>query len=807
MLTEFKQTLRSLTKRPGFFASAVILIAIGIAASTTAFTLIHTLFYKPRAGIVDAASLYNVHREANTAGPSVGDWTYPDYLQMAAESRQFANLSVFTGFEAGFAHGASSDRVMAQLVSANFFSLLGAHAQLGRFFLPEEDREVGRHPVVIISDRLWHEQFAADPAVLGRNVKVNGETMTVVGVAEAGFHGTFIGFDFDLWLPMGIARVIGSEADLASINSAWVEMIGRLAPGATATTAQAELDRIAQRLHEGRSEMFRNFHVKLTPNRPIDDDLRGTALGFVGALSCIAGLVLVIACLNVSSLLLTRAEERRRESAVRLALGCGQRRLIGEWLRESLVIFLAGGTVGLLLSKWIADLALFRQPSTAIPLSFDFQLDWRAFAFSFGVSLVAGLLTGLLPALRAARADLVNDLKAGDSRGSTGSARVRHALVVAQLAFSIVPLVVTGLFIRTLEKNSHIRPGFEPAGLYVADLNLSLLGGDTSKRGADAGRRLLERARNFPGVTHAVLASRVPLGLGSLRTGLSVVHGPNEQPKEGFDQALTFAGAGYFEAMKIPLVSGREFNAADEQRGAPPVVIINETTARKLFGDSEPLNREVLRGKTTLRIVGVAREVKYSKLWEEPTQQAYLSMGENLRPRLRLVVRLSGGSPADLQRALQTVEPELPIAPLSSATELIDFTLFPQRLGAQIAAVLGGICLLLAAIGLYSVLALGAVRQMREFGVRIALGAQSAQIASLVFRRVAILVSCGLLAGGGLAYAASQLVTSFVHGVDVIDPLTYATVAGALGVIALLAAWLPARRAMHADPMVALRSE
>lgn len=807
MHTPLIQTLRGLTKRPGFFAATVVLIALGIAASTTAFTLVHTLFFKPRAGIVAATSIYNVHREANTAGPSIGSWTYPDFRQMAAASRQFAALGAFTGLETGLAAEGRSTRVMTQLVSANFFSLLGTRAQLGRFFLPPEETEIGRHPVVVISDRLWREQFAADAGVVGRTIKVNGEPLTVIGVAEPEFHGTFIGFDFDLWVPMGMARVIGSEQDLASTSSAWLELIGRLAPGATAGSAQAEVDRIAQRLHEGRSEMFRNFHTKLTPNRPIDDDIRGPALGFVGALSVIAALVLAIACLNVGSLLLTRAEERRRENAVRLALGCSQGRLTGEWLRESLIIFVAGGAVGLLLSQWIADLALFRQPDSSFPLAFDFQPDWRAFAFSFGVTVAAGLLTGLVPALRAARADLVNDLKAGDTRGATGSSSLRNALVIAQLAFCIVPLVITGLFIRTLEKNSARPPGFTPAGLYVTELNLSFLGGSDPQRGAAVGRRLLERARSFPGVENAVLTSRVPLGLGGMSTKLTVKDAATSQSQEGFDQRLTIAGAGYFETMKIPLVAGRGFTAADEQPGAPPVVVLNESSARALFGDTDPLDREVLRGKTVLRVVGVARDAKYATLWEVPAQQAYLLMGANLRPRLRLAVRLTGGSPGDLQRALQAAEPELPVPPFAAAATVIEQTMLPQKLGAKIAAVLGGVCLLLAAIGLYSVLALGTARQMREFGVRIALGAQSTQIAGLVLRRVGLLVGGGLLAGGVLAYAASQLVTGFLHGVDAVDGLTYLAVAVVLGGVALLAALLPTRRAVRSDPIVALRAE
>jgi predicted permease len=808
MPTTLSQTFRSLAKSPAFFFTSTLLIALGIAASTTAFTLVNTLFYKPRAGLADSGALANVHRVAAAAGPSVGSWSYPDYQVIAAESRQFSSLSAFTGLETGFSNGNRSQRVLTQLVSANFFQTLGTRPALGRFFLPPEEKEIGTHPVVVISDRLWREQLAADPAAVGRTIKINGEVLTVIGVAEPGFHGTFIGFDFDVWLPLGMARVTGMEGDLVRPDSDWLELIGHLAPGTTHAAAQAEIDRIAQRLFLPRSEMERNSRAQVLPNRPIDDDIRGSALGFVGALSIIAGLVLVIACLNVSSLLLTRAEERRRENAVRLAIGCSRVRLTGDWLRETLTIFACGGGVGLLLTRWIADLSLFRQPDTIFGLSFEFELDARVFGFCFAAALVTGLLTGLAPALRAARADLVNDLKAGGGHGATGSSRLRHSLVVAQLAFSIVPLVVTGLFLRTVERNAALSPGFAPGGLYVSELNLSLLGGDTAKRGAETVRRLLVRARSFPGVTSAVLASRMPLGQGSMRTMVQVDAPATPPPiTGGFMQGLTFAGAGYFSTLHIPLISGREFTAADEQPDALPVAIINETTARQLFGARDPLNRELKRGKSIVRVVGVARDVKYSKPWEDPLPQLYLPFEAGLRSRLRLVVQLSGGDPAGRPRARQAVEPELPLTPLHSAGEIIQFTLFTQKLGAQLAAALGATCLLLAGLGLYSVLCLGAARQAREFGIRLALGAQQSQIASLLFRRVVLLTSNGLLLGGALAYGVSTVLQSFLHGVSAFDPPSYAVAAGVLVLAALLAAWLPARRAIRIDPIVALRTD
>lgn len=810
MLTHVLLPLRALRKSPGFALAAVLLIALGIAASTTAFTLVHTLFFKPRSGIANPAELFNVH-PARESG-DFGSWSYPDFIGTRDGATQFAGLSAFTGLEAGFAVGNRSFSAKTTLASANYFDVLGVRPVLGRFFLPEDEAQFGRSPVAVISHRVWQSEFAGASDVVGQTVRVNGEPLTIVGIAPQGFHGTFIGFDMDLWVPLAMARIISAEGDLSERDAHWLEVIGRLKPGVAPESAQAELQQryVASGAGRPKPSGFENGgRIVLLPNRPVDDSLRGTALGFAGALAAIAALVLVTACLNVSSLLLTRAEERRRESAVRLAVGCSRSRLIAHWLTESLVLFTLGGAAGLLLATWIADLGLFRSPSQFIPLSFDFALDVRAFAFCFGVSLFAGLVAGFVPAVRAVRANVINDLKAG-GHGATGSTRLRSVMVTAQLALAVVPLIAAGLFARTLEKTAAMPPGFAADKLLVVPLNIGQLG-DYKVHAPAASQRLLEAARRLPGVESATIASRMPLGTGSLGTYLKAPDAIAPLPDNGLFANLTIVDENYFSALEIPLVAGRAFVPGEANSGATGVTILGETLAKKLYGSADAaLGREVARGNAKLSVIGVARDVKYSRLWEEPRAQFYVPLTGTPRPRLALAVRTAAPPEtmiAPLFEALRAAQPDLPMTPPMLGGEQIAVTILPQRLGAKIATVLGGVCLVLATVGLYSVLALGAVRELREFGIRVALGAQGRDLVAIVVRRVALLVAAGGLVGAALAFGLSQLLGSFLHGVSPLDPLTYLGTLGLLALAALLAAWLPARRAAHVNPIVALRAE
>ncbi len=800
--------LRSLAKSPGFTLSAVALIAVGLAVSTSAFTLVHALFFKPRQGLADPAALHNLH-PARDSG-SFGSWSYPDYLAVRERLTQFSGLTAFTGLETGLALGDRSASVKTTLASANYFNVLGVRPALGRFFVPDDDQAAGASPVAVISHRLWQTEFGAAPGAIGRAVRINGDLFTIVGVAPPGFHGSFIGFDMDLWLPVTMAGVMGAAGDLTEPNAHWLEVTGRLAPGATAATAQAEAAQLYAAVQAGRPAIGydNGRRIVVLPQRPLDDSLRGTALGFASALAVIAGLVLLISCLNVGGLLLTRAEERRRENAVRLALGCSRARLLRQWLGETLALFAAGGVAGLLLSLWIADLGLFRHPTTFIPLAFDFAPDARAFAFCFGAALLAGLITGLGPAWRAARGDVVTDLKVGGLTASTSSG-LRNTIVVAQLALALVPLVAAGLFARTLQHAARLSPGFSPDNLLVTSLNLTQLG-DLAKNGPAAAQRLLEAAQALPGVESAALASRLPLGTGSLGTYVLADDPVAPLPERGVFSNLTFADPAYFGTLRIPLLAGRAFDDTDHP-GSPSVAILNETLARQLFGSAAAaVGREIKRGRDATRVVGVARDVNYSRLWEEPRPQFYLPVAKN--PRARLVLAVRTQLPPEtiapsLFKALRAAQPDLPLAPPRLGTDQIAITLLPQKIGAQISFVLGGLCLLLAAAGLYSVLSLGAVRQAREFGIRVALGAQRTHLAALVTRRVALLVGFGVLIGGALAFSLTRLLQGFLHGVSGFDPVTYAAIALLLATTAAAAAWRPARHAMQADPMSALRAE
>jgi len=803
-------TLRLPAKRPGFFIAATLLIALGVASATAAFTIVHTLFFKPRAGIDRPAELYNVH-PARPDGET-GSWSYPDFIATRDGATKVAGLLAFTGLETGLAHGNRSFSVKTQLTSANFFALLGVRPAAGRLFLPADDQSIGGSPVAVISHRLWLSEFNGAPDVIGRSVRVNGEPLTIVGVAQPGFHGTFIGFDMDLWVPLAMARIIGAEADLSSRDAHWLEVIARVPAGTPVAAAQAELQQRYEAIgaHKPKPSGHENgSRLLFTPNRPIDHDLRGAALGFAGVLAGVAGLVLVIASLNVGGLLLTCAEERRRESAVRLALGAGRGHLLRQWLGESLMIFSAGGAIGLLFTVWISDLSLFRQPTQFLPLTFDFSPDLRTFAFCFLTVLVTGLLTGLVPALRAFRTDVVGDLKSG-GHGATASARLRNILVAGQLALALVPIVIATLFARTLDHASRLSPGFDPDSLLSVTLNLGQLG-DVRMHGPPAVRRLVDAARSVPGVASVTATSRMPMGPGGLSTHLKAPDAVVPLPEQGQAASLTFVDADYFSTLQIPLLAGRGFSAAEAMDARATVAVLGEALAQRLYGSpGAALGREIQRGNDRLRVIGVARQVRYSRLWEDPRAQFYLPLSTTSRARVTIAVRASGQPAALIQPlfdALRAAQPDLPMSPPLPGRAQIDFTLLPQKIGSRVALVLGGVCLVLAATGLYGVLALGAVRQQREFGVRLALGAQKADLVGLVARRVAWLAGSGAVLGGTLAYALARLLRSFFHGISPLDPLAYAATVLVLVLVAFLASWLPARRAARVDPLVALRAE
>jgi len=796
--------LRALARAPGFCLTAVLLVAIGIAASTTAFTLVDALFFRARQGVADARTLYNVH-PISTRDASFGGWSHPDFRTLRGQLQPFGDTAAFTGIEAGLKHGGRSETLLLQLVSANFFELLGTRPALGRFFLAEEDDVPGRDAVAVISHRLWRNRFGGAPDVIGERVQLNGADYTVIGVAEPGFHGTFIGFDFDAFVPLAMARLARQEASLSRPDAAWLELLMRTD---RPVPAQAEFHRLALALAAGRPAEQREFITQLHPNRPIDDSLRGAALGLAGVLSALAVLVLLVACLNLGSLLLTRTEERRRESAVRLALGAAPKRLVLDWMAECAVIFLIGGALGLLLAHVCAGADLFRQPSAALGLTFDFSPDSRAFAFSLAVTIITGALTGLVPALRAAKTNLVNDLKSGGASFG-GPARLRHFFVGAQIACSIVPLVVAGLFARTIARNAEAHPGFAADGLLAIELNLSLLGDDTGRRGREAATRLLEAARQVPGVAGASFASRMPLSLRKQRRTYEVA-----PPAGGADLKstawVTAIEGDYFTTLGARLLAGRALTMEDSFAGAAPVMVIGETAARAWFGAADPLQREVRGGETTYRVVGVVADVKYGALWEQPVIQTYVPVGSAPRTRFHLIARAAAApglvGPA-LSRALQGVAPDLPLGPPLSAADHIDFSLIQQRLGARVAASLGAVCLLLAGIGLYSTLALGAARQTREYGLRLALGSTPAGLAALVARRAGRLVAVGAAGGVAAAWAAATLLRGLLHGVSATDPLVYAATAVVLLLITVLACWLPARRAARVNPLTALRAE
>jgi predicted permease len=804
-----RQAIRALAKSPGTSLVVIATVAIGLCAVATVFAVVDTFFLKPLPGVARQAELVNVHATAPD-GSSFHSVSLPTWRDLQEGNGALSGLAAFSSRIVSIGSGSEPRLAVVQVVTGNYFSVLGARPALGRFFLPEEDRAPGRDAVVVLSHRLWKSDFGADPGVAGRVLSINGHPFTVVGVTEPAFNGTFVGQPFDLFVPTMMAPVVGTADRLESRDYVWLELVGRRRPGVSLKTAQAAFSAAGRRLEKAYPEVSRGVGFNLLPTTGFEDALRGSAIGFFGLLAGLSGLVLAIAGVNVSGILLARAVARERELSVRLALGAGQGRLLRQLLAENVLLFLAGGAAGMLLT--FATLALLERIElpTTIPITFDLQPGARVFAFALVLSAVAGALFGLVAAVPATRPSALALLRAGASTERHGASRLRAVFVAAQVAMSALLLVAAGLFLRTVHQTAGVNPGFEPDGLTMTTVDLKLLGYDAARAGL-AFEQIVARASAFPGVESATTAGRIPLGVGNRTSAVALPESPPGEPLVRVDFADV--GDGYFSTLRLPLLAGRPFGPADVP-GAPGAAIVNETLARKLWPGRNPigqrLRREDSATKAVLTVVGVARDAKYRRLWEEPLAFLYVSERQSGSLRRELVVR-GGGPPealaAQLRRAIRAVEPNLPFAPAITVRRYMGFSLLPQRIGSAVAGALGVVGLLLAGIGLAAQVAYSVSRRTREIGIRMALGARPADILVLETGRGVKTAAIGLALGLLGALLLSQSLVKFLFGVSPADPLTYGAVALLLAATSLAATFPPARRAARIDPMKALRSE
>jgi predicted permease len=814
LLQDIRFAARQMARKPGITVFAVLSLALGIGVNSSIFSLVNAVLLR-NLPAVRPAELVDVY-VGQTGEFRYATSSFPDYADLRSWNDVVSDLAASNVTVAAWDNGRRTEMLFGEQVTASYFNLLGLRPTLGRAFLPEEDATPGTHPVAILGHRAWKQRFGGDPGIIGRSVKLNGIHFTVVGVAPERLKGSFPGVVAEFWVPMQMADAMDRTPTLASRGSRSLFLKARLKPGIPIAKAQAQFASLASRLRTAYPEEDKNLEITLVKTRDVvlNPGIDGPILGVAGLLMGIVGLVLLIACSNVANLLLVRASERRKEIAIRLAIGAGRGRLIRQLLTESVLLALMGGVLGLLFALWTARLIVAFKPPLAIPLSLDVNLDTKVFGFTLGLALVTGLLCGLAPALQASRPDLVGTLR-DDTAGPGRRYRrlgLRNLLVIAQVAISTVLLVGAGLFLRSLGQASSIDPGFTLRKGVAAQLVVGLGGTYTEAQGRAFYQRLLDRARALPGVRAAAYADHLPLAL-EIHVSRAEIEGkPTAREEDRPEADRSGAGPGYFEVMGIPVRQGRAFDAHDGA-GATPVAVVNETAAKRFWPGESPLDKHLRFGGAKapwLTVVGVARDGKYRTLGEEPRPFVYTAIDQDSSFGRTLVVASDGDEKAMLlqvRHEIDALDPNVPIFDIKTMSEHLSVMLFLARMGAVLLAAFGGLGLILASMGLYGVVAASVSRRTREIGIRMAIGAQRGDVLRLVVREGMALTGLGLTIGLGLSLLASRILRGLLYGIAPSDPLTFLAVALVLATIALGANLIPARRATEVDPLVALRYE
>src|SRR5215510_3702225 len=806
---------RMLLKQPGFTLMAILTLSLGIGANTAIFSVVNGLLLRP-----PLAAQPEQMAQLDKLEQGVGNHTsFPNYRDLVEGTEAFSALAAFDTGPVNLGQGDAMRKVFAESVTGNYFPAFGVSAALGRTFGTETDGALGAHPVAVVSHGAWRRRFGADPGLVGKTILLNGQQFTVIGIMPEGFRGAWpLGIAPEIWTPLTMRQQLKPGADLLGDRGAHsLSVIGRLKPGVSQAQAQAEVSLVARRLAESYPKENRGLeNAKVYPIDKLNEIPMRVIPVFMGLVTVIAGLVLLLACANVANLLLSRAVQRRQEVAIRLALGADRRRLIRQLLTESLLLALAGGAAGCLLAFCATSLLrLFPAPIPA-PMEFNVNVDFRVLCFTLAVSLLSGVLFGLAPAWHASKLDLVPMLK-DDRRGSGGGAprfSLRNLLVISQVAVSLVFLLCAGLFTRSLQQANNIDPGFETERALTVPLDLESVGYDET-RGRLFYRQSLEQIERMPGVQSATLARFVMSkgeGAGSHDVAVEGYDAPGaDYPSFRFN----LVGPRYFETMGIPLLAGREFNSQDSE-GAPLVVIVNETMARRFWqAPQSALGRRMrLMGKGDVlgpyyEVVGVAKDSKYRSLGEEPQSFFYVSALQDYRQQMVLQVR-TVGEPSLLRSAVRDRVLALDkglMVEVATMRENLEASFLPARVAAVVLGLVGLFGLSLAVVGIYGVVSYAVSQRTGEIGLRMALGAESRDILRLMIRQGLKLTLIGVGVGATLALALSRLLSRLLVGVSAADPVTFLTVPLLLTAVAVFACWIPARRATKVDPMIALRCE
>jgi predicted permease len=812
MREDLRYGLRALAKNRGFALAAVLSLALGIGANTTIFTLVNAILLRPLPTVrnpSELAAVYTVDRR----NPGYLYCSYPNYKDYRDRNQVFSSLLLYSAISLNVSNHGEPQMIMGQMVSGNYFGTLGISPVIGRGFLPEEDAQPGARPVAVISYRFWQRDLAGDPRVTSRTLTLNGRQYNIVGVAPQGFEGLNTLSAADIWVPMMMYEHVYPNVRWVNQRRALVFLVvGRLKPGATLAQAEAGMQVVAQDLEQEYPRENQGRRVRLVPlaDAAIPPQNRPEISNASAVLLIVSSLVLLIACANVASLLLARGAARRKEIAVRLAIGATRWRIARQLLIESVLLSLAGGALGLVFARFARDILWALRPPMFSYAALHLDLDGRVLGYTLAVSLLTGIVFGLAPAWRATKTDLATDLKERTGRPAHpgGRWRPRTVLVTAQVALSVVALVGAGLFIRSLRDALRLDPGFDAAHVGVVDFNLGEQG-YTEERGREFQRLAVERAALVPGVVSASLSHDWPFQVSLRRT--VILEGLEDAQSENNRRALLgIVGPGFLKTVGIPLLRGRDFTAADAA-DSPRVAIVNEAAATYFWPGENPIAKRMrfFGESVPVEVVGVARNASYLEIGERPQAMVYVSLGQYYYPQAVVHVRTSGDPDAVLpsvRRRIRDLDRNL-LLEAESAAGIIREALWSERLSAGLLSAFGGLALLLAAVGIYGMIAYSVNQRVREIGLRMALGATPANVQFAVLREGFRMVAIGTALGLGIAFASSRAVGGMLFGIGPRDLVTFAAVPVILAVAALLASWIPARRATRVDPAATLRDQ
>lgn len=808
--------LRAMRKSPGFTAVAVITLAAGIGANTAIFTVLNAVFLHPLNVVAPERVVQIFTTDQRNRGGSTNylPVSHPNGEDVRARSQSLSSVALYSPTNVSVTIGGHPERLTAHLVSGTFFDVLGIHAMLGRTFLPGDDGSDGSGPVVVLSYGVWQRKFGSDTALIGKDLLLNGQRFTIVGVTPRGFQGTTILGGPDMWIPLSMHNQVFSGFQKTYFNERRFlafSMVARLKDGVSLEQVRSELHALGADLEREfpAPNAGRNFVVIPLLQSSIDPNSRALYTRAGGLMMTVVGLVLLIACANIANLLLSRAASRKREIAIRLALGASRKRIITQLLTEALILAALGGGLGMVMAVMGRNFLWRFRPPALLDSYLNLALDGKVLLFSIFLSIGAGLLFGLAPALQSSRPDLVTELKqrVGEQAWSGRRFGLRQAFIVLQVALSMVALAGAGIFLLSLYNAQQTNPGFDTTNLAMLTFDMGSLNYDTARMKVFE-ERVLETAEAVPGVTSATLTSSVPLL--NLPFGRTVSPEGEEgtSVRNGVLVQIATVSPGYLRTMGIPLIEGQDFDTSvreDSQR----VAVVNESAARRFWPNQYPVGRrfKFFGDNNWIQVVGVARDSKYNSLGEDPIPFLYLPVIQNPSPQLTLFFRsrIDAGSVLNSVRArVQALDNQLPLTNVWPIGQVISQGLWAARFSAGLLSIFALLALLLCAVGIHGVVGYTVGQRIREIGIRLALGARPRDVLLMILRQSASTLGIGLVTGITAAVLLTRLIVNLLYGVKATQPLAFLITAAILTAVGLLASYLPARRALKVDPKVAL---